>query len=137
MLRRKDWIIIGVVLLVAAAVYGGMLLLRSGQSLSGAVDIYVDGVLYATAPLDTAGEILVEQPGGEVNVVAISSDGSVRMAHSSCKNQLCVQQGQVTADNWTRRALGHTIVCLPNRVLVELALKEDHPSLSQDDLPDI
>lgn len=137
MLRRKDILIIAVVLLVAALAYGGVLLARRGQALSGSVDILVDGVLHTSARLDSPQTIEVAQPTGEVNIIAIDADGGVRMDYSSCENQLCVHQGMMSADNWTRRAMGRTIVCLPNRVLVELSVDEGHPSLLEEDLPDI
>lgn len=136
MFRRKDVWIIAAVLVLAAALYGGMLLGRRGQTLSGEVAVSVDGRPYATARLDTPGEIRVEQLGGDWNLLIIE-DGAVRMASSSCKNQLCVHQGAMSADNWAQRAMGRTIVCLPNRVLVELALDGGHPSLDDPDAPDI
>lgn len=135
MIRKKDLLIIALVLAVAAAAYGAMLIARSGQTAGGTVDIYAGGTLYASAPLDTPQEVRVEQENGDVNIVTIE-DGGFRMAFSSCKNQLCLHQGTVTADNWTGRALGRTIVCLPNRVVVELALDDGHPSW-QEEVSDI
>lgn len=135
-MRKKDVILIVALLLVAGIAYGGMLLLRGGQALSGTVAVYVDSELYAQARLDTPDEIRVEQPGGEVNVIAIDETG-VHMAYSSCNNQLCVHQGAVNAENWTRRSMGRSIVCLPNRVLVELTLDEGHPTMEDWDAPDI
>ncbi len=61
-------------------------------------------------------------------------DGSVHMDYSSCENQLCVQQGSVSAKNRFFRALGSQIVCLPNRVMIEL---EGGGNLPQGDLPDV
>ena len=34
-----------------------------------------------------------------------------------------MQQGEVTRDNWSRRALGAHILCLPNRVNAELEVE--------------
>lgn len=136
MFRKKDVIVIGIVLLLAAIIYGVMMVSRSTQTLSGTVEIYTGGTLYATARLDEPQALSVTQPDGAVNTVTIQN-GQVSMTYSSCKNQLCVHQGAISADNWMRRAMGRTIVCLPNSVLVELALDEGHPSLLDDDLPDI
>ena len=136
MLRKKDIIVIVAVLLVAGVAYGAMMITRGGQTVSGVVEVYAGGQLYASSPLERAGEIRVEQENGDVNVISIA-DGGVSMAFSSCKNQLCLHQGTITADNWTQRALGRTIVCLPNRVYVELALDAGHPSYEMEDLPDI
>lgn len=136
MFRRKDIWIIAAVLVLAAVLYGGMLLARQGQTLSGGVTVSVDGKPYASARLDAPGEIRVEQANGDTNLLVIE-DGAIRMASSSCKNQLCVHQGAMSADNWMQRAMGRTIVCLPNRVLVELSLDAEHPSLADPDAPDI
>mgnify|MGYP003623811790 FL=1 len=103
---------------------------------SGTVEIYADGALYASVSLAEPQEITVSQETGDVNVVRIDDHG-VTMASSSCKNQLCVEQGMVNAENWTRRAMGRSIICLPNHVLVELALDAGHPSLQAEDVPDI
>lgn len=136
MLKKKDIIIIVAVLLLAAAAYGVMTLTRQGQTISGMVEIYAGGELYASVPLAEEQEITVVQPGGESNTVAIK-DGGVYMAHASCKNQLCLQQGTVTIENWTTRAMGRSIVCLPNSVLVELALDEGERALIDPEAPDI
>lgn len=136
MFRRKDILVIAAVLLIAAAAYGIMMLARSGQQISGMVEVYADGALQASAPLDKNAELTVEQPNGDLNIVKIE-DGAVWMEHSSCKNQLCLSQGTITADNWTRRAMGRTIICLPNHVYVELALAEGHPTLADPNAPDI
>ena len=116
-LRKKDALIVLAALALAAAALLTALWGRGGAADS--VRIYVDGALYAEMPLDEDGEIRVEQADGSVNVVAVE-DGAAFMAYSSCKNQLCVQQGRVSAGDWALRALGRQIVCLPNRVTVEL-----------------
>ena len=131
MLRRKDALQVALVLLLAAGAYGASVLSRQGQTLSGLVNIYANGALYASVPLGEARQVRVEQADGHVNIVQIDEKGAV-MVYSSCKNQLCIQQGEVTVDNWTRRSMGRSILCLPNRVQVELAL-----SLSQEEWVDL
>ena len=49
---------------------------------------------------------------GHTNVIVIE-DGTVRMESSSCKNQICVDHGRISL-------IGDSIVCLPNRVVVEI-----------------
>lgn len=136
MFRRKDIIVIITALLVAAATYGGMMISRGGQTLSGEVAIYVDGVLYASVPLGDSRDIEIAQKNGDVNIVHVSA-GAVHMAFSSCKNQLCLGQGEITAENWTRRAMGRVIICLPNRVVVELALEDSAQRIVDEDLADV
>lgn len=136
MVRRKDILVIVLVLALALAAYGILRLTNAGQAASGAVEIYVDGNLHSTASLDMAQTLRVEQATGEVNVIRIEG-GSVMMEYSTCKNQLCLQQGALSADNWPHRAMGRSIICLPNAVLVQLVLEENHPTLLDPDAPDI
>ena len=136
MIRKKDLLIIFFALLVAAAAYAGIRWARGGQSLSGMVEIRVGGALYASVPLREERDIVIEQESGDVNIVSISG-GGVRMAYSSCKNQLCLHQGDVTTANWVSRALGRSIVCLPNRVLVELAVTGSGERIAAEELPDV
>lgn len=136
MIKRRDVLVIAIVLGMALLAYGGMLLSRRGQTAGENVAVYTGSTLYRTASLAEDQTIRVEQPGGEINEVVIEG-GAVRMGYSSCRNQLCVHQGAVTAENWTRRAMGRSIICLPNQVVVELLLGSDHPTLRQEDVADI
>ena len=132
LIRKKDMLIVGLALLVAA----GALVFASvsgGKDGADTVCVYVDGTLYAKKPLAQDGEIRVEQEDGSVNVIVIR-DGSVHMDYSSCENQLCVQQGSVSAKNRFFLSLCSQIVCLPNRVMIEL---EVGGNLPQGDLPDV
>ena len=63
--------------------------------------------------------IVIEQDDGCRNEVRIEK-GRVYMAFSTCENQNCVNQGEMTPDNIASRALSNWIICLPNRVTVEL-----------------
>ncbi len=136
MFRKKDLLVIVGALLLAALVWGGMQLSRGRQSLTGMVEIWANGALVDTVALGEAREIRVEQENGDVNIIQIGLRG-VQMAHSSCKNQLCVSQGEVTLDNWTRRSMGRSIICLPNRVVVELQVEGAEQALIDEDLPDV
>lgn len=120
-MRKKDALIVLAALALAAAALLTALLGRGGAA--DGVRVYVDGALYAEMPLAEDGEIRIEQADGSVNVVAVE-DGAAFMAYSSCKNQLCVQQRRVSAGGWALRALGRQIVCLPNRVTIELYAAE-------------
>ncbi len=40
-------------------------------------------------------------------------DGKVYMSHSNCKNQICVNSGKIERK-------GESIICLPNKVTVEI-----------------
>ena len=111
---KKDMLIIGAALavcLVAALIFVG----PSGSR----VRVYVGEELYEEASLYMNRTIVIEQGDGCRNEVCIE-DGRVYMAFSTCENQNCVHQGEMTPDNIASRALSNWIICLPNRVTVEL-----------------
>lgn len=75
-------------------------------------------------PLTDGGEYTVTQPNGRKNVIHTTLTGAV-MHFSTCDNQNCIQQGEVTLSNRQSRVMGGLIVCLPNEVLLELLLPEE------------
>lgn len=121
MLKKNSLIIIGILLLA------GLLLLLSTflrtQADTNLVIIAVDGQEYKRVPLTEPQIVVIEQESGEINEIEISDHGAV-MLSSTCKNQKCVNMGEVNLENWEYRVNGSFIVCLPNRVTVELVAKE-------------
>ena len=119
---KKNWLIPLAILAAAAALMLLSTALRPAAE-ENVVIISVDGEEYARVPLSRPRTVTVEQPDGSVNVVAVSDHGAV-MQSSTCHNQLCVDMGEVTVDNWETRAMQEFIICLPNRVSVELVIAE-------------
>lgn len=115
-MKRFDLIIIGAAVLLALALF---LLLRPALHKAAYAVVYVNDSEYARLPLDTPTLLTVEQENGALNVIRIC-DGGVRMESSSCRNQLCVQQGHLTTEKAQSAALANWIVCLPNGVSIEL-----------------
>ena len=114
------WALIAAVALCAAA----LLFFRGKPAAAGdTVVVTVDGREYARVPVGQRQLITVRQDNGAENVVEITARGAV-MRSSTCENQLCVHMGEVTLDNWEYRPNGAFIICLPNRVSVELAVSE-------------
>ena len=79
------------------------------------VQISADGEVYGIYPLDMDREIEVTEDG-HTNHITIK-DGQVSMSYSTCRNQVCVNTGAISQ---TKDA----IVCLPNRVVVEIISSE-------------
>ena len=88
-----------------------------------------EGSLRVIFTLD--GETLLELPFGEAHTVAIrQADGceniirmtgeAVYMESATCKNQDCVRMGEITPENLELRAMGGFIVCLPQKVTIEV-----------------
>ncbi|MDR0840702.1 MAG: NusG domain II-containing protein [Christensenellaceae bacterium] len=114
-ITKKDGYIILAALLLALA----LALLFARRRGGDMVRVYVGGQLYTTASLLAPQVILVEQGDGRANEIVIEG-GRVYMRSASCKNQECVHQGEITAQNAAARALGNWIICMPNQVTVEL-----------------
>ena len=108
MIKKAD-----ILLFVCLLIFG---IAVSGLSLSGGmtgenVRVTVDGQLYGIYPLSEDREIEIKQ-NGHTNHITIK-DGTVAMTSSSCKNQVCVQTGAISQTK-------DVIVCLPNKILVEI-----------------
>jgi hypothetical protein len=114
LITRADALLIGAVALAALLLW----LLTARQS-GPVAYIYVDGAFYTAARLDSPSEITIDQGGGVVNRLVVV-DGAISMHSASCQNQDCVLQGWLSEANAADRPLQNWIVCLPNRVTVEL-----------------
>lgn len=108
-IRKAD-----IVLFIVLLAFGFAMLfftIRAASSPGEQVVINVDGTEYGRYPLDRD-RVIEIQNGDRLNIVTIK-DGGVSMTYSTCKNQICVHEGEVTAP-------GQLIVCLPNYVIVEI-----------------
>ncbi len=66
----------------------------------------------------------ISQPDGKENVVNVTATGAI-MHFSTCDNQSCVKQGEVTLENRDSRVLSNMIICLPNEVILEVLTPEE------------
>lgn len=102
-----------------AEVYGPLLPVNN-EPLKGYIIIGVAGQQYGDPiPMDREKIITLKQDDSHINQVRITREG-VEMLSSTCENQDCVLQGEVTPENYKKRALNAFIVCLPNEVSIEL-----------------
>lgn len=83
----------------------------AGRNAGDTVVISVDGAEYGVYPLSEDKEIDIDCDGHH-NHITIKS-ATVQMTSSNCKNQVCVDTGVISHNR-------ESIVCLPNRVVVEI-----------------
>ncbi len=123
LMKKRDVLIVGIVLLVAVA---GMLAVKflTPSTATNYAKIYVGNYVYKEVPLNENQVIEINQGSDIVNHVEVK-DGAIYMADSSCPDQQCVDQGKITAKNYEQRALRNWVVCLPNQVTVELVLEDE------------
>ena len=104
MKKKELTFIIGIVVF-ALILWGGMYLTRRGHY--GTVRITVNGEEYGTYSLARDQVIKIN----DTNVCEIKN-GEVRMMDADCPDHLCMKQKAVDST-------GGTIVCLPNKVVIE------------------
>lgn len=108
MIRKAD-IILAVLLIVAglASSYA----FTAGGERGQMVRISVRGETYATYSLAEDRTVTIDR-NGHINKITIK-DGAVSMTFSDCRGQDCIRQGKITKTS-------QSIVCLPNKVVVEI-----------------
>ena len=104
-MKKRDYILIGCILLVAAVCAGFFLL--TGKEAQEAV-VTVDGELYGTYSLAKDQTIEI-QDGNRLGI----QNGQAKMEWADCPDQLCIHQRTIQLQ-------GETIVCLPNKVVLEI-----------------
>ncbi len=86
----------------------------------GHVIITVAGRQYGDPiAMDRDKVITIRQDDGKVNKVHITPE-KVYMESSTCDNQDCVGQGEVSLENYETRILSTYVICLPNEVTIEM-----------------
>ena len=100
-----DLILVVTLLVVTLFVF---LIIELSRSDGAYAVVSVDGEEFGRYSLDVDGEYDI----GGTNTLVIK-DGEAYMTYASCPDELCVKTGKKSKS-------GQTIVCLPNRVMVEI-----------------
>ena len=108
-MKKRDWILGAVIILVAVIMYIAMNATQSDDGM--AVKITLDGKEYGTYSLDEDREIEIKTDNGN-NKVEIH-DKSVEMKEADCPDKYCVRQGKINK-------IRQNIVCLPHKIVVEI-----------------
>lgn len=82
-----------------------------GQSTGSELTITCNGEKFGTYSLLEDRDIVIDQDG-HINKVTIK-DSTVSMSFSDCHGQDCIHQGDISLS-------GETIICLPNKVVLEI-----------------
>lgn len=115
--RKNDIILIAVLAVIALVSYAGIEFYQSANTKNGVAVVTIDGEEYGRYPLavDTAERI--ELPDGSYNILEIT-DGEADITDASCPDGICVNHRAVSKQ-------GQSIVCLPNKVVVEIENGEE------------
>lgn len=121
-MKKKDWILVCGVLALAFFCWlvprGLGLFAKPGENV---LKISVKGELYGIYSMQENQIIKI----GNTNICEIK-ENKVIMLQAECPDHLCMHQGPIDTQ-------GETIVCLPNRVVLEVAAKDKVAGASQID----
>lgn len=130
---KKNLFLLSAVLILAALFYLVFYCSFFGKKPNGLVRIYVGHQLFAQEALQDERDIEIRQESGQVNVLHLTSNGFY-MKDANCLTHQCIDQGEVTTQNYPHRALGTKIICAHHNLWAELVLIEQTPP---PEMPDI
>lgn len=108
-IKKSDIILcIALLFLAISGIFLPLLTAKSGATLL----VRKDGVVYTEVPLSEDTIIMIKEGDTLQNSVGIVN-GYAAMIHATCVNQLCVQQRAISSTH-------ETIVCLPNKIILEI-----------------
>lgn len=116
-IRKNDIILILVLLVLAIASYIGMRCFQNANTTAGVAVVTIDGKEYGRYPLSIDTIEKIELPNGAYNQLEIR-DGKADMTDASCPDGICVNHRAISKR-------GQSIVCLPNKVVVEIENGEE------------
>ena len=123
MKSKNMWILLGMVLLAGTILMMSQWLFKpSLQGDTPFLRITWEGEVLETIPLNEEREIFLCGTEEKENVVEVFL-GGFRMQSSTCENQDCISQGDVTVENVGHRLLLNQVVCLPNEVVLALTIE--------------
>lgn len=107
-----DLVLILSVLLVSLGVF---LFIQGAREDGEYAVVYIGNEEVARYSLSQDGEYSL---GGGTNIITVK-DGAVYMTHADCPDKLCINQGKIYLS-------GERIVCLPNRIMIEVEKAENN-----------
>lgn len=112
MVKKKDIVLVAVIFVTALAAF--LLHDLIGAAAAGSVTVKVGGEIEGVYSLGEDQEIEIN---GGTNILIIRN-AKADMIEADCPDKLCVNQRAISKN-------GESIICLPNKVVVEVSSKEN------------
>ncbi|MDO4312740.1 MAG: NusG domain II-containing protein [Eubacteriales bacterium] len=110
--KKKDLVLIIIIICVALCAYLSHQLLK--ETGAGDVIVKVDGEITGTYDLNEDQEISINNGSNLLEI----KNGRANMIEADCPDRLCVHQKAISAS-------GENIICLPNKIIVEIKSKTE------------
>ncbi|MDE5698877.1 MAG: NusG domain II-containing protein [Lachnospiraceae bacterium] len=114
MFRKKDFILIAIIVVIAAV--SALLILFVQREAGATVRITIDGVFYGEYSLSEEQSISIDEGLGHNRLVI--EEGSAYMADADCPDKYCMDYKPISRG-------GETIICLPHKLVVEVTGTRD------------
>ena len=118
-MKKNDIILIAIILVITIGCLFGMRIWQKNNTMGDALAVVtIDGEVYGEYPLSEDLTERIDLPDGSYNVLTVK-DGYAQVTEASCPDQICVHHNHI-------KYSGETIVCLPNKLVVEVQGGEDN-----------
>lgn len=118
-IKKADIVLFLILVIIGAALF---FLSATGNEKGKQVVVSVDGKKYGTYSL-AKDQTVVIRHSKNINKFTIK-DGYVQMTHANCNNKVCLKEGKISRTK-------QSIVCLPNKVVIEIRGGESYDAISQ------
>jgi len=116
-MNKSDWKLLGILVLIVGSMF---LFLGLSQEKGAIAYVYSDGTLVLTIDLSLDNTYQVQGALGPVKIVV--KDKKIKVEEENSPRHLCSKQGFVGDTK-------ETIICLPNKVVIELSKESSYDSI--------
>lgn len=116
-MKKNDIIMISIIVVLALASYAAVNFYGGQKTKDAQAVVTIDGREYGTYPLSEDTRVRIESENEGYNILIIE-DGAASIEEASCPDKICVRHKQIDKT-------GETLVCLPNKVVVEIKNGEE------------
>ena len=114
--KRNDLILIGLLLVLGILAVFCIEGYKKANTQNGEAVVFVDGKEIGRYPLIEDTRVVIEGKNG--NNLLVIKDGKAWIEEADCPDKICIYHGKIDKNK-------ETVVCLPNKVVVEIQNGQD------------